>query len=319
MFNPVIYTEKMQSEQVKRVLVDELHRPARINFRRRPYKMLGIGETLHTDLADLTAFKSENNGYAYILIVIDQFSKFLMVKPIRTKSGPEVAQAMEEIIDSYKYKRYIRNLCSDKGREYYNSHTRALFTRLGINHYSVHTRIKSAFAERVIRTLKTWIWKSFGYQGKYRWVDLLPHLVKRYNSKVHRKIGMAPDKVNKRNEKMLLVDVFKNNAKIKHTTDLKVGMYVRTSDTTGVFRKGYQTQWSVAIYKIIQVQNTSPPTFKLMDYNNKILPRGYYREELQRVKYNDVYLIEKVIKTHPKKGTLVKFLGYPEPEWITKV
>lgn len=88
---------------------------------------------------------------------------------------------------------------------------------------------------------------------------------------------MFPSKVNKRNEKIILRDIYSNNIKLTGATDLKVGDAVRISDVSGPFRKGYLPAYSTAIYTIKKIRDTLPVQFILEDYEKKVSPKGFYR------------------------------------------
>lgn len=85
----------------KRDVVNELHRPARINFKRRNFNMKGINETFQADLVEMP-YKEENKGYRYILVVIDTFSKYVWAEPLENKTGDEVSKAMQKIFSKDK-------------------------------------------------------------------------------------------------------------------------------------------------------------------------------------------------------------------------
>lgn len=84
-----------------------------------------------------------------------------------------------------------------------------------------------------------------------------------------------------------------------------------------MFRKGYEPSFSTAVYTIHAIRNTSPVQYILKDFENKILPKGFYRAELTKVLNKDIYLIEKILKKKNKK-MLVKFLGFDDKynEWV---
>ena len=77
--------------------------------------------------------------------------------------------------------------------------------------------------------------------------------------------------------------------------------------------------WSTEVFTIRKIQLTNPTTYLLKDIENKDIGGGFYKEQLQKVKYPDVYLVEKVLK---KKGTrvFVKWLGFSDKHnsWIDK-
>ena len=56
-----------------------------------------------------------NDGYKYLLAVIDVFSKYGWMRPLKSKSGLEVAAALKDII---KEGRKPELVWSDKGKEF---------------------------------------------------------------------------------------------------------------------------------------------------------------------------------------------------------
>ncbi|KAK9730804.1 Integrase core domain [Popillia japonica] len=103
--------------RVKKDIVNELHKPARRNFRRRRVIIKGLDDLWQADLADFKLYSRENRRYKYILVVIDAFSKFLWTQPLKTKSAMEVKDAMDKIL---KEGRHPKNLQTDAGKEFYN-------------------------------------------------------------------------------------------------------------------------------------------------------------------------------------------------------
>lgn len=304
----------MTKESIKNTVVNELHKPIRLHFRRRKYIQKGIADTLQIDLVSIADFKDKNRGYKYILTVIDIFSKFAFAAPLLTKNGKEVTKAFEKILN--KYGKKVKNVHCDKGTEFYNKEFKDLMKRKNINMYSTTTKIKAGIVERFNRTLKNLMWKNFGYTGEYNWIDHLDNLVDKYNNTKHRTIGIEPSKVRKKHEKHLLNTVYKN-MKIKLPSDLKINDYVRISDLSGTFRRGFRPNWSAGIFKVAKIQNTVPVTFKLIDYNNKKVDKIFYRQELQKVKHPNVYLVHKILKKKGKKA-LVNWLGFDSSynSWI---
>ena len=54
------------------------------------------------DLIDMPAFSKDNNGIKYLLIVIDVFSKFVWIVPLKRKTDQEVANAFSKILRERK-------------------------------------------------------------------------------------------------------------------------------------------------------------------------------------------------------------------------
>ena len=60
--------------------------------------MNAIDEIWGADLIDMQAFAKDNNGIKYLLTVIDIFSKFVWIVPLKRKTGQEVASAFSGIL-----------------------------------------------------------------------------------------------------------------------------------------------------------------------------------------------------------------------------
>ncbi|XP_043468380.1 uncharacterized protein LOC122502415 [Leptopilina heterotoma] len=131
------------------------------------------------------------------------------------------------------------------------------------------------------------MWPEFSLQGNYKWINLLLTLISKYNNKKHRTIGMKPKDVT-------------------------------VEDTRELLRRiRYTPNCTTEIFTVDQVKSTKPVTYKLKDYQNQPTEGGFYEEELLKVQYPDVYLVEKVLKTRGN-DVYVKRLGFDSSHnsWI---
>jgi len=118
------------------------------------------------DLLDVQAYAKYNDNYRYILSVIDVFSKYLHMIPIRTKSGPSVSSAFRSIFDDPKYSTGRRPICvrTDKGKEFLNKHFQDMLRNEGIQFQVCRNPdLKCAVVERVHRTIRDRLYKYFKY------------------------------------------------------------------------------------------------------------------------------------------------------------
>ena len=77
----------------------------------------GIGKQADVDLMDMTQLAEYNDGVHFVLLHIDDFSRYVRTVPLHSKTGKEVAQALESIFrDGGK----TDTLRADKGREWLN-------------------------------------------------------------------------------------------------------------------------------------------------------------------------------------------------------
>ena len=78
-------------------LADELHAYIRRNFTRRRVITNHIDEIWASDLVEMQQFSKWNKGYGYLLMVIDVFSKYGWIVPLKDKKGESVTEAFKTI------------------------------------------------------------------------------------------------------------------------------------------------------------------------------------------------------------------------------
>ena len=98
-----------------------------------------------------------NNGFRFLLCVIDVFSKYAWVVPLKDKKGVSIVDAFQKILD--KSRRKPNKIWVNKGSEFYNNSFKKWLKDNDIEMYLIHNEGKSVDAERFIRTLKTKIYK----------------------------------------------------------------------------------------------------------------------------------------------------------------
>lgn len=282
--------------------------------------MKDIDDLWQADLIDMQALAKKNCNHKYILAVIDTFSKYAWVVPLKRKTKNDVFNAFQSII--FKDGRVPKNLQTDLGTEFFNDKFKELTSTNNINHYSTYSTKKASIAERFIRTIKSKMYKEFSIKGNYKWIDgTLHHLINKYNNTYHRTIGTKPVKVNDDNKQDIMKRYMKINQSYnnKNKKIYKVNDFVRISKYKGTFEKGYTPNWSTEIFKIVKRNNTSPITYLLQDMRNQPILGAFYAQELQKTKHPNIYLVEKVLK-RTKDKVFVKWLGLPPSEnsWIDK-
>ena len=67
-----------------------LHKPVRYCFKRNRVIVAGIDDEWEADLVIMDSLSKNNNGYKYILTVIDVLSKYAWVEPLKTKTGESI-------------------------------------------------------------------------------------------------------------------------------------------------------------------------------------------------------------------------------------
>src|SRR3978361_1579323 len=300
----------------KQLIGNEMFKPARKNFRRRRTVIKGLDDLWQIDLAELPQYTRENSGFKFILVVIDCFSKFLWTRKLKSKTAEEVSKAMADVLSSA---RQPKNLQSDAGKEFYNSKFKAVMTKHAIKHYSTFSVKKASMAERVIRTLKERLFKTFHLRGNYRWTNILQEITDCLNSSFNSTTKMKPRDFNKSNEHRLLKSVFNKDYYTHDGRNEKyqTGTVVRVGKEKPTFEKGYTPRWSTELFKIAKVQYTNPVTYLLEGMQGNPISGSFYAEEIQKTQSPDIYLVEKVLRRNGRK-LYVKWLGLDKSHnsWI---
>ena len=140
------------------------------------------------DLADMQLISKFNKGFRFLLCVIDIFSKYAWVVPLKDKKGVSIVDAFQKILDDSNRK--PNKIWVDKGSEFYNSSFKKWLKDKDMEMYLIHNEGKSVVAERFIRTLKTKIYKYMTSISKNAYIYKLGDIVNEYNNTRHRAIKM---------------------------------------------------------------------------------------------------------------------------------
>ena len=232
-----------------------------------------------------------NKGFRLLLCVIDIFSKYAWVVPLKDKKGITITNAFQKILKESNRK--PNKIWVDKGSKFYNSSFKKWLKDNDIEMYSIHNEGKSVVAERFIRTLKNKIYKYMTAISKNVYIDKLDDIVNEYNNTYHRTIKINP------------VDV-KNNTYIDSVKAIndkdpkyKVRDHVRISKYKNILGKGYKPNWSEEVFVIEKVKNTLPWTNVINDLNGEETIGIFYEKNYKRlISKNSGYkksLKEKVI------------------------
>ena len=135
----------------------------RKKFEKRRVLVNGIDKIWAADLVDMQAFSKFNRGIKYLLAIIDVFSKYGWLVPLKDKTGKSVAMALKTIFKE----RQLEKMWVDKGKELYNKAVKEL-----VELYSSENEEKSSVVERWIRTMKERMWIYFTDNNTNRYVDV---------------------------------------------------------------------------------------------------------------------------------------------------
>ena len=118
-------------------LAEELHKPIIKIFKRRKVYSSFKDNIWDVDLADMQLISKYNKGTRYLLCVIDLFSRYAWVIPLKNKKG-------ESIVEGFT---------SEFGSEFYNNKFKSFLKENDIEMYFTFHEGKSVVPERFIKTL----------------------------------------------------------------------------------------------------------------------------------------------------------------------
>ena len=117
-------------------LAKKLHEPIIRKFKKRTVYSRFKDNIWGADLADMQLISKFNKGFRFLLCVIDIFSKYAWVVPLKDKKGISIVNAFQKILKESDRK--PNKIWVDKGSEFYNSSFKKWFKDNEIGMYSIH-------------------------------------------------------------------------------------------------------------------------------------------------------------------------------------
>ena len=302
-------------------LAEELHKPITRNFRKRRVISYDIDTIWAADLVEMQKYGKWNKGIKYLLMVIDVFSKYGWIVPLKDKKTEIISLAFDKIFE--KSKRKPEKLWTYKGSEFVSKHFKDFLKRHNIiMMYHTQNEEKSSVVERWNRTMKNKMRKMFSANNNTVYWDKLDKLVDDYNNRKHSSIKMSPTEARKKNnEKQVFANLYEDEIFLKpKKPKFSIGDKVRLSKyKRRVFDKGYTPNWTEQVFVVDEVNLTKPVTYNVVDLLGEKVEGSFNEKELQKAK-QQTFRIEKVVKRdNKKKKALVKWKGYSDKfnSWVS--
>ena len=219
-----------------------------------------------------------NQGFNYILTVIDVFSRYAWALPLHRKSARIVINAFKKIFPERKPEK----IQTDKGLEFNNRFFKKFLAEEGVKFFTSHDESqKCGLIERFNRTLKTRMFRYFTANDTKKYIDVLPKLVEGYNSSYHTSIKARPIEVTRDNAKAIFTNIYLNQPMLWKEPKYDLGQKVRIPVLSIKFHKGYRRGWTRGVFTVKAVIRRVPkPMYVLIDEDGKELEKRFYEEEL---------------------------------------
>ena len=294
-------------ERLKQLELVQLTMPIENNKIVKPIVSSKVLEQFEIDLIEISSISKQNDGINFLMCVIDTFSKFAFVEPLKNKTSQSIAYTLQSIICKEGSPSVIS---SDNGSEFVNSHFIELCQRFNITHRTslpYHPQAQGQ-VERFNATIKNSIFKYLTQHNSKRYIDVLQLLIYSYNTSVHNTTKRTPFEIHRKKfESYKILDnmVFQNiqNNAIKmienslktqqaQQEELQIGdevrigvMFLKTGrKKIGGVNKKSLMNWTKEIYKVVEIQEKDElELFKLdielKDENDRL----FYRHQLLKV------------------------------------
>ena len=127
-------------------LAEQLHKPIIRNFKKRKVYSGFKDNIWGADLANMQLISKFNKGFRFLLCVIDLFSKYAWIVPLKNKKGITITNAFQKILDDLErseakskgrkpYKTWV-----DKGSEFYNNSFKKWFRDNDTEMHLIHKK-----------------------------------------------------------------------------------------------------------------------------------------------------------------------------------
>lgn len=217
----------MEEKDVKRI--DARERNARVRPVKLTTKKFYSPFPNHlwcADLIDFRYYPDENNGYKYILVCIDVYSRYVWMVPMKSKSGEECVSAFKEVLENANklledspYPIHPNYLATDD-EEGFKKYT---YDKFNMKRYIVQGNHGAAPVEAFIREFKKILGAYFTEHKNHEWLQYYEEILEDYNeNRVHSATKSIP------------VDLYTSETATKEKSEPKL----RTNDKTPKFEEG---------------------------------------------------------------------------------
>ena len=139
------------------------------------------------DLIDLHSLEKTNRSARYVMNIVDVWSRYCWLVPLKEKNAELVLEALTKIVDEFGP---VGSILSDNGTEFKNSLMKDFYKTRKIKelHTMSYSPESNGIVERKNRDMRKYMRKLFIKYETTNWVDLLPEinglLNMQYNSSV---------------------------------------------------------------------------------------------------------------------------------------
>ena len=265
----------MTQKNIK-IFINEIYsKPPKKNYVTNKTDVYYFDDIWSLDILDLKDYGPENNrGYRYVLVIMDNFSKFGWTIPLKNKNAQTIKDSFANILINSKRKPNL--IESDRGKEFYNNIFQDFQNKNNIKLLSRNSSVGAVFAGRFNRTIRDLLKKIVFEHGDAKWIDVLPTITKQYNNRIHSTTKLSPIQASlRKNEGFVYKNLLDKRKKIE--AKYEIGDLVRTADLKKTFSRSDTTNWSYKLYEITEIVTDTIPSYQIDNikerYNESLLKK----------------------------------------------
>ena len=138
-------------------LAEDLHKPITRTFKERKVHSPFMDNIWDADLSDMQLIIRSNKVIYFLLCVIDIFSKYAWLIPLKDKGGITITNVFQQILNVSNWK--LSKIWVDKGSEFYDRFMKSWIEKKEMEMFSTHNEGKSVVAKSFFRTLRNKFYK----------------------------------------------------------------------------------------------------------------------------------------------------------------
>lgn len=217
--------------------------------------------------------ENDDDEYKIGLLIIDIFSKYMTVSPLKTKQPKDVLEGLE---DGFKNIGGLPETAYTDDEGALNSTLiQEYFKNNNIKH--ITTRTHAAVAERAVRTIKDMIYKRLEKNKEAKWYDvkILANSLVMYNYKnVSSATGFTPNNAReKKNELDVRLKLELNRKTTRKYPPVEVNDKVRIYKKKGKFDKERVPVWSENVFNVDKIETSQGQKFYYVSARERPLLR----------------------------------------------
>ena len=224
----------------------------------------------------------EKQKFRVGLLMIDIFTKYMVVVPISSKGEGDIASGMMEALKKMNGKPEL--LYTDDETALNTQAIQDYLKEQGIAHH--RTRGHPNSSERAIRTYKDMLYKRVEADEKkgkenIQWIDYNLEILLTYNDKmIHSSIKMTPKQATRQKDNLKAkVNMTLQATKTRRYPEISTGDKVKIYRKKAITEKERTSTWSKETYTVERIEKKLGQSYFYLEG----LTRGYLRNEILKV------------------------------------